>query len=295
MNRIPRHLILQVAAVLGCILSTLACSRNPARPSGLSEASSDTTLAPQASTYDASKPYQLVWDQEFNSGSMPDTSQWTYEVGNNNGWGNQEKEYYTDARPENTRIENGHLVIEARKESYQGYSYTSARIVTKGKEQWLYGKVEVRARLPKGRGTWPAIWMLGSETPFQWPLDGEVDIMEEVGFDPDVIHGSAHTQTYNWVKGTQITDTITVPDAQDSFHVYSIEWTPEYIDYYVDSTRYLHFANPHKTFNEWPFDHNCYLILNLAIGGGWGGQKGIDDSIFPQQLQVDYVRVYQRK
>lgn len=294
MRRYSWHSLLPTAVLIVWSFGAVACSKHASGLSGSPVVPADTSK-PHTVSYDTSKPYQLVWDQEFDTGSMLDTSQWTYEVGNNNGWGNQEKEYYTDARPENARIENGHLVIEARKESYQGFSYTSARIITRGKEEWQYGKIEVRARLPKGRGTWPAIWMLGSEMPLQWPLDGEIDIMEEVGFDPDLIHGSAHTATYNWVKGTQITDTLRVPTAQDSFHVYTLEWTPDYLDYYVDSTRYLRFTNPHQTFNEWPFDHSCYLILNLAIGGGWGGQQGIDDSIFPQQMQVDYVRVYQRK
>src|ERR1044071_3886031 len=135
--------------------------------------------------------WKLVSKDEFNYTGLPDSTKWNYDVGGN-GWGNNELEFYTEKRSENARVENGNLVIEARKESWQGLNYTSARLLTKNKGDWQYGKIEVRARLPRGRGTWPAIWMLGSTTPLKWPDDGEIDIMEHVGFDQGVIHGTIH-------------------------------------------------------------------------------------------------------
>ncbi len=246
------------------------------------------------STAQSSKKWKLVWQDEFNYTGLPDSAKWSYETGNS-GWGNHELEYYTARRPENARVENGMLIIEARKEDYRHAHYTSARLVTRGKAEWQYGRIEVRAKLPRGRGTWPAIWMLNSKTPMVWPDDGEIDIMEHVGYDPGKIHGSIHDKTYNWVKGTQKTAILDVPDAMDAFHVYAMEWTPEKMDLYIDKHKYLSFRNEHKTYAEWPFDHRSFLLLNVAVGGDWGGRKGVDDSIFPQKMLVDYVRVYQEK
>ena len=237
--------------------------------------------------------YHLVWSDEFNYTGLPDSTKWSYDVGNS-GWGNNELEYYTSQRAQNARVSGGNLIIEADRENYGGSGYTSARLITKGKAEWKYGKIEVRAKLPRGIGTWPAIWMLGSETPLVWPDDGEIDVMEEVGFDPGMIHGTVHTKSFNWVLGTQKTDSVAVKDAADSFHVYSLTWTPSSIAIAVDSTPYLTFVNTQAGFDQWPFDHSCFLILNLAIGGNWGGQAGVDNTIFPQQMLVDYVRVYQR-
>jgi len=239
-------------------------------------------------------PYQLVWSDEFNGSGLPDSTKWTYDVGGN-GWGNRELEYYTYARPENARIENGNLVIEARKESYSGSQYTSARLLTKTKAQWTYGKFEIRAKLPRGIGTWPAIWLLSATQPLVWPDDGELDIMEEVGFNPNVIYGTAHNKMYNGAQGTQKGSSTLIPDAQDSFHVYSIEWTTNRVTWYVDSSAYFTYTDPGYGFNAWPYNKDFFIILNFAIGGNWGGQKGVDDSIIPQDLLVDYVRVYQRK
>lgn len=240
------------------------------------------------------KPYQLVWSDEFDSTGLPDPAKWTYDVGGN-GWGNKELEYYTDSRTENARVENGHLVIEARKEDFNGSPYTSARLLTKGKGQWTQGKFEIRAKLPMGIGTWPAIWLLSSTTPLVWPDDGELDIMEEVGFNPNVIYGTAHNKLYNGAQGTQKGSSMTIPNAQDSFHVYQLEWTSTHVNWLVDSVLYFSYFPPDYGFSAWPYVSNFYLILNIAIGGNWGGQRGVDDSIFPQQLLVDYVRIYQRK
>ena len=239
-------------------------------------------------------PYQMVWSDEFDYTGLPDSTKWNYDVGGN-GWGNHELEYYTSKRTENARVENGNLVIEARKESWQGMNYTSARLLTKGKMSWQYGKIETRAKLPRGRGTWPAIWMLGDTNPLKWPDDGEVDIMEHVGFDQGIVHGSVHCKKYNWVIGNGKTATTQVMDCSDSFHVYTVEWNNSTINISVDSTSYMTFSNEHSGYDAWPFDNKLFLILNIAVGGDWGGQKGVDDSIWPQQMVIDYVRVYQRK
>ncbi|HEY1872674.1 MAG TPA: glycoside hydrolase family 16 protein [Chitinophagaceae bacterium] len=258
--------------------------------------SSSTNSLPPASQPDPSSPkqWQMVWSDEFNYSGLPDSTKWNYDVGGN-GWGNNELEYYTDKRLENARVENGNLVIEARKEPFMGTNYTSARLLTKNKGDWQYGKIEVRAKLPRGRGTWPAIWMLGSTTPLKWPDDGEVDIMEHVGFDQGIIHGSIHCKKYNWVMGTQKTATIPVMDCSDSFHVYKVEWDNSKITISVDSSSYLTFPNEHSGYDAWPFDNKMFLILNVAVGGNWGGQQGVDDSIWPQQMLIDYVRVWQQK
>jgi beta-glucanase (GH16 family) len=164
---------------------------------------------------------------------------------------------------------------------------------SKGKASFQYGKIEVRAKLPAGRGTWPAIWMLGNNREIAgWPACGEIDIMEHVGYDPDSIHGTIHTTAYNHMKGTQKGKAIFIKDPYTAFHTYSIEWTPEKIDFFVDDQLYNHIKNEHLSTNEWPFDQPFYFILNLAVGGNWGGKKGIDDSVFPAVMEVEYVRVY---
>ena len=225
---------------------------------------------------------------------MPDTTKWGYDIGGN-GWGNNELEYYTGARSENARIVNGNLVIEARKESFGGRNYTSARLLTKNKAQWTYGKFEIRARIPKGRGTWPAIWLLSANPTLKWPDDGELDIMEEVGYAPNIIHGTVHNKLYNGANGKQKGDSKYIADAQDSFHVYRLEWTPVETRWSIDSTSFFTYYDPGFGADGWPYNKNFFMILNVAIGGNWGGVQGIDDSIFPQTMLVDYVRVYQKK
>ena len=249
----------------------------------------------QKNNTDTNNPgWNLVWSDEFNQPGLPDSTKWTSEVGGS-GWGNNELEYYTKDRPENARVENGNLVIEARKEPFQGMNYTSARLITKGKGDWQYGKIEVRAKLPKGRGTWPAIWMLGSTTPLVWPDDGEIDIMEHVGFHPGYIHASIHCKKYNHVIGTQKTDTVYVPDCSDAFHTYGMEWNSDSVRILIDGFDYFTFHNEHSGYLAWPFDNKMHLLLNIAVGGNWGGQQGVDDSIWPQRMEIDYVRVYQKK
>lgn len=235
---------------------------------------------------------KLVWSDEFNYTGLPDSTKWNYDVGGH-GWGNQELQYYTLRKKENARVENGHLIIEARKELTGNNHYSSARLVTKGKGDWTYGRIEVRAKIPGGRGTWPAIWMLASTTPLQWPLDGEIDIMEHVGYDPGVVHGSTHTKKYNHNIGTHKTATTLVPDFAEAFHVYSVNWNAETISVMVDDKSYFTFQNEHTGKEAWPFNEPFHLLLNIAVGGGWGGQKGVDESIYPVKMEIDYVRVYQ--
>ncbi len=235
---------------------------------------------------------KLIWSDEFDYKGLPDPSKWNYDVGGD-GWGNNELEFYTAKRMENARVENGNLVIEARKEKWENRDYTSARLITKGKGDWKYGRIEVRAKLPKGLGSWPAIWMLGSTTPLKWPDDGEIDIMEHVGFDEGVIHGSIHCKKYNHVIHTQKTAVIKVPDCMDNFHVYALEWDTDSISIFVDDKKYFTFTNEHTGYDAWPFDQPMHLLLNVAVGGNWGGIKGVNASSLPWQMVVDYVRVYQ--
>ena len=239
-----------------------------------------------------------VWSDEFNYTGLPDSTRWGYDLGdgcpNVCGWGNNEAQFYTrDLK--NARVENGNLIIEAIKDSMGNKAYTSARLVTKTKGDWLYGRIEIRAKLPKGKGTWPAIWMLSTDWSYGgWPESGEIDIMEHVGYDPGMIHGTLHSEKYNHIKHTQQEGKVTVADCQDNFHVYAIDWTKDKIDFFVDEKIYHSVArNPQDDFHGWPFDKRFHLILNIAVGGNWGGQQGIDDSIWPQRMEIDYVRVYQ--
>jgi beta-glucanase (GH16 family) len=242
--------------------------------------------------FSAEKKLKLVWSDEFNKNGLPDASKWNYDTGGH-GWGNNELQYYTAKRKENVRVENGHLIIEAHREPWQGKDYTSTRLVTKGKGDWKYGKIEVRALIPEGLGTWPAIWMLGSNTPLKWPDDGEVDIMEHVGFDQGRLHASIHCKKYHHSIGTQKTANIMVPDISSAFHVYQVEWNADSVKIGIDDNYYFRFANEKSGYEAWPFDNKLYLLLNLAVGGNWGGQKGVDTTIWPRRMVVDYVRVYQ--
>ena len=250
--------------------------------------------APSNASEFESKPF---WADEFDKKGLPDAKKWGYDIGGS-GWGNHELEYYTKENLKNARVENGKLIIEAIKEPFEGKNYTSARLTSKGKADFLYGRFEVKAKLPKGLGTWPAIWMLATDHSYgesYWPDNGEIDIMEHVGYDPNVIHASVHTKSYYHSIGTQKTAVKTIPTAMTEYHVYRIDWTPEKIDSYIDGELYFTFKNEKTGWKEWPFDKKQHILLNLAVGGDWGGQKGVDDSIFPQKMEIDYVRVYKMK
>ncbi|MDR1742617.1 MAG: glycoside hydrolase family 16 protein [Dysgonamonadaceae bacterium] len=240
--------------------------------------------------------WQLVWNDEFDYTGLPDSAKWSYDTqGNSWGWGNNEAQYYTAYDSANALVKDGVLTIAARIDSKGGKRYTSARLVTKGKGDWLYGRFEIRAKLPTGLGTWPAIWMLPSDYIYGgWPDSGEIDIMENVGYDPDAIVCSVHTKSYNHVKGTQKSDKITVSDCYSEFHVYSLEWEENECRIFEDDHLVFRFQNEKTGFATWPFDKRFHLLLNLAVGGNWGGQKGIDDTLFPHRFLIDYVRVYQK-
>lgn len=259
------------------------------------------TVGDQSATCVVTVPervYQLVWADEFD-GTTLNTDYWTYEV-NGNGGGNGEAQYYTD-HSENLRVADGVLTIEARKEAYEGKQYTSARIVTKNKKDFKYGKVETRLKVPLGRGTWPAFWMLGYGS---WPRAGEIDIMEHVGYDPNTFYCALHTLNKNGMNGLNFKghQTLTEPAANE-FHEITMEWIEseflgfDRIHIYVDGVKTTTFAETSQlqSSDDWPFNDQFFFILNLAIGGSWGGSQGIDDSMFdnPVLFQVDYVRVYQ--
>lgn len=241
-----------------------------------------------------SSKWKLVWEDDFNKPGLPDNTIWGYETGYIR---NNESQFYTQNRRENARVENGCLVIEARNDNWEGHAVTSASLNTYGKKSILYGKIEVKAKLPTGNGTWPAIWMLGNSINqgTNWPDCGEIDIMENVGFDPDLIHANIHTKAYNHVKGTNKGNKITVAAPFADFHVYSLEWFAERMDFFVDGKLYFTFKNEHTGNDTWPFDKPHYLLINLAIGGSWGGQKGIDNTLFPHQYLIDYVKVYRQE
>lgn len=256
--------------------------------------------APQKNTTEsiAEIPYRLVWSDEFDEDGLPNSEKWSYDVGdgcpNLCGWGNNEKQYFTENRAENARIENGHLIIEARKEDFKKSEYTSARLVSKGKGDFKYGKIEARAKLPSGIGTWPAFWMMPSKSKYGgWPKSGEIDIMEHVGYDASLVHGTVHTENYNHMIGTDKGGELKKNDYEKEFHIYGIEWTAEQIDFFIDGKKYFSFQNEYKTSAEWPFDQPFHIILNLTVGGNWGGRKGVDKDIWPQKYIIDYVRVYQ--
>lgn len=243
-----------------------------------------------------SQTYKMVWNDEFDASGLVDTTRWSYDTsGNEWGWGNDELQWYTAKDTQNAVIKNGYLHLKAIKESIHGKKYSSARLITKGKGDWLYGKAEIRAKVPGARGIWPAIWMLPSENSYGiWPASGEIDIMEHVGYIPDSIYASTHCQKYYFKIGTQKTKGIYVPSCDEEFHTYTMEWTPEIISMFCDTIKYFSFKNEHKTFEEWPFDKPFYLILNVAVGGSWGAVMGVDSTAFPQEMTVDYVRFYQK-
>lgn len=237
---------------------------------------------------------QLIWSDEFNYSGFPDSTNWVFEEGMKR---NNEAQYYTKQRKENAWVENGNLIIEARKENFKNAKYTSASIQTNGKREFLYGRIEMRAKMPLGRGTWPALWLLGTNIKdVGWPKCGEIDILEYVGFDSLQIYANINTNAYNHLLKTGKGKGLIVEKPWDTYHVYAIEWTPEKIDFYCDSTKYFTFENDLKgDDNTWPFDKPHFLILNLAIGGSWGGEKGIDDSHFPHKYYIDYIRYYSLK
>lgn len=239
--------------------------------------------------------WKLVWKDEFDYKGLPDSSKWNYDVGGH-GWGNHELQYYTNADTGNVKVQNGRLIIRAVKKQRENNSWTSTRLISKYKGDWLYGRIEVKAVLPPGRGMWPAIWMLPTDWEYGgWPASGEIDIMENVGFMPDSVFYSIHTQSFNHSIRTQKTAGISLPDNRAVFHVYAIEWDKEQITFFTDDKAVFSFQNTGKGFAEWPFDKRFHLLLNIAVGGDWGGAKGVDESLTSESMEVEYVRVYQKE
>ncbi|HET6783508.1 MAG TPA: glycoside hydrolase family 16 protein [Pseudoxanthomonas sp.] len=232
-----------------------------------------------------------VWQDEFDYTGAPDPAKWGYDIGGD-GWGNNELQYYTDST-DNAFAADGVLTIAARKEKKEGRDYTSARVVSKGKGDFLYGRFEIKAKLPSGKGTWPALWMLPTDQTYGgWPNSGEIDIMEHVGYDPNRVHITMHTQAYNHTINTQRTGIKLVDGAIGNFHVYRTDWTPDAIRGYIDDELVLEFPNEGTGPAAWPFDQRFHFLINIAVGGNWGGKEGVDDDSFPARMQVDYVRVY---
>ncbi len=258
---------------------------------------SDTKTLTQTITIESDDPdydnsEQLVWSDEFNSSTI-NTNNWTFETGSG-GWGNNELQNYTSG--DNAHIEDGVLVITARKvnDNKEAGSYTSSRMISWGKQEFTYGRMEIRAKLPAGTGVWPAIWMLGANlSSAGWPACGEIDIMEYVGYNPNIVHSSLHTTSSS--GATINTSTLTVTNCEEEFNVYGMLWTEDSISFYVNDqdNPFYTYAPSVKTDDNWPFDKPQFFILNVAVGGTWGGLQGIDNTIFPQTMEIDYVRVYQ--
>lgn len=230
---------------------------------------------------------KLVWEENFNGNELNE-SNWNFELGNgcpNCGWGNNERQLYTNI---NHRVSGGKLIITAQKKDS---IYTSTRITTAGKKEFLYGRIEASVKLPKGQGIWPAFWMLGSNIKMVgWPKSGEIDIMEYVGKHPHRIYTTLHTQESH---GNSINTKITAfPEIEEGFHLFAIDWTEDKIDFLVDNVVVYTFQPENKNENSWPYNQPFYIIINMAIGGNFGGPE-VDDSIFPQEYIIDYVRVYQ--
>jgi beta-glucanase (GH16 family) len=246
--------------------------------------------------------YKLSWSDEFNGadGSSPDSAKWTYDTGGN-GWGNNELEYYTN-RTQNAQIKGGNLVITAQKETYTGSdgvtrNYTSARLKTQNLFSQAYGRFEARIKIPAGQGMWPAFWMLGKDIgAVGWPKCGEIDIMENIGKEPGIVHGSLHGPSTSG-RTSDASAPFSLPAGQNfaaDFHLYAVEWEPGTVRFYVDSNLYATFTQSQwPAGGTWAFDHPFFIILNVAVGGDWPGAPD-NSTIFPQQMLVDYVRVYSK-
>ena len=253
-----------------------------------------TQAAAAKSAYNAPEGYSLVWQDEFDKGSQLNADDWTHEV-KNAGWVNNELQNYVNHQtPEGslvTEVKNGKLRITCLKENGKIYS---GRVYAKVKEGWTYGYIEASIKLPKGKGTWPAFWMMPVNFR-SWPADGEIDIMEEVGYHPNYVSSSLHANAHVHTNNTQVTHEMKCDGAEDEFHTYAILWTANNITTYVDGKVQLSYDNKGKGRDDWPYDDPFYIIFNLAWGGSWGGAQGVDESALPATMEVDYIRVFQRK
>ena len=253
-----------------------------------------TQAAAEKSPYNAPEGYQLVWQDEFDSGSELNQNDWTHEV-KGKGWVNNELQEYVNHKTPGgalvTEIKNGALRITALKENGKVYS---GRVYAKVKEGWTYGYIEASIKLPKGKGTWPAFWMMPVNFK-SWPADGEIDIMEEVGYHPDYVSSSLHANAHVHSNNTQVTHEMKCAGAEGEFHTYAILWTAKNITTYVDGKVQLSYDNRGLGRDDWPYDDPFYVIFNLAWGGDWGGSQGVDESALPCTMEVDYIRVFQKK
>lgn len=266
----------------------IACLPAASAESGGLGGQADTVA--ERAPFDPAK-WELVWSDEFDRPGAPDPAKWNPEEGYLR---NREAQYYTRDRAENARVEDGRLIIEARRDDWQGKPITSASLTTKERQPFLYGRLVVRAKVPTGRGTWPAIWLLGEDVrQVGWPACGEIDVMEYVGFDPHKVHANIHCTAYNHMKHNGKGSKIELTSPWTQFHDYAIEWHEDRIEFFCDDTRYFVYRKAGDDVASWPFAKPHFLILNLAIGGGWGGVKGIDDTLFPHRFEIDYVRYYQ--
>ena len=243
--------------------------------------------------------YKLTWSDEFEgpAGTAADATKWVYESGNgSNGWGNSELEYYRTGNANAAMDGNGNLVITAKQETASGFQYTSARLKTQGLATWTYGHIEARIKLPSGQGIWPAFWMLGSDITTQsWPACGEIDIMENIGKEPAINHGSLHMPASGTSNDSQLTGSYTLANAKlsDDFHIYAIDWSASGIDFFFDGSRYESQTPASATGRTWAFDKPFFILLNVAVGGQWPGSPD-STTTFPQTMTVDYVRVCQK-
>ncbi|MCD7968848.1 MAG: glycoside hydrolase family 16 protein [Alistipes sp.] len=240
--------------------------------------------------------WELVWNDEFDYTGLPDSTKWSYDTfWNDGGWGNDELQYYTEKDTANAVVRDGKLFITARRFPHGQPEYTSARIVTRGKADWKYGRFEVRVKMPAGRGLWSAVWMLPTGNEYgTWPASGEIDIVESVGYEPGRVVSTVHTENYHHLTGTEKNGEKHAPGFSTQYHVYALEWEPDRITSFVDGEEIFRYDNDGSGYGSWPFDRNFYLTVNLAVGGNWGGKYGVDELIFPASLEVDYIRVYKK-
>lgn len=232
----------------------------------------------------------LTWSNEFSYIGLPSSAEWMPELGGG-GWGNNELQFYTNNQ--NAMVKNGKLIITTRKEQYENNEYTSARLISK--RAFKYGVIEARLKMPKGRGLWSAFWLIAAKRPLYWPADGEIDIIEHVAFKPKENFAHVHCGKYNHMVGNDLgNSTLTVEDTGDDFHLFTVDWNPKRMVFYLDDQEYFTYYKLENSYESWPFDNEMNIVVNAAVGGWWGASEGIDDSVYPQEFQIDFIRAYEQ-